>query len=451
MSKPNVITGLQRQPNVISSENPATTLHDTKESPRDDIIGGTSLLKTDKSKTKANSSTRKNRPSALTEYQMSESSIGDEHRHRSRPETRSRKSAHNGSEHSGRLTVEALKLHDLYERELDSESRPKRRSEHDDTVKTKEFVPRPMKRELRPRRRDPDFAKFVGAETSCAREPVTSDKNIRTAEDKDMDTTDDTHIIRPDGSLGDDPDISRERIRQRVIAKLEERKSNAIRKGRPRMLRDIEALAPSKEPHYNHSDRTSGLGELQGAAQPTLTPEYKADHERSRMSQPGNIPKVEKVVEDAIRRLILLDNERMKRDQLRPRNKKKEPSTPSHLTQSSRSEQQHPAKTTSSAETQQSSPISFTVPDDGRAVYISKPSIGPETSQSSLLIEYYEGGKTSLSGTGGPSVRVKVRPSSKSTKDLSDRLMDDEQPDYVKRIPLAVSNSNIKVSRDVGS
>jgi len=157
-------------------------------------------------------------------------------------------------------------------------------------------------------------------------------------------------------------------------------------------------------------------------------------------------------VEDAIRRLILPEIEHIKRDQPRTRKKKKEPSTPSHLTQTSRSEQQHPAKITSSVtETQKSSPVSFTIPDDGRPVYISNPNIGSETSPASLLIEYYEGGKTSKSGTGRPSVRVRVKPSSKSAKDLSVRLMDDDQPDYVKRIPLAVSNSNTKVSRGVGS
>ena len=181
LSKPNMITGPQRQASAIGSENPVTTLQNTKESPGDNIIGGISLLRTDKSKTKANSSTRKNRPSALTKYQLSEASISDGLRRRSRPDTRSGKSAHTGSEHSARLTVEALKLHDLYDRELSSGRRRERRSKHDRTVKTKEFVPRPMKRELRPRHPNPDFTKFDGVETSCAREAVTSDKNIETA------------------------------------------------------------------------------------------------------------------------------------------------------------------------------------------------------------------------------------------------------------------------------
>jgi len=450
MSKPNVIPGLQRQPSVISSESPVTTLSNPKESPGDNIVGGTSLLRTDKPKTKAHSSTRKNRPSALTEYQLSKASIGDEHRRRSRPETRSRISAHNGTEHSGRLTVEALKLHDLYERELSPGKRCKRQSEHDDIVKTEEFVPRPMKRELRPRHPNPNFTKFDGVETSCAREPVTSEMITETARNEDMNTIDDEHTIRSDGPFGD-RDTSRERIAQRVMAKLQESKSDAKREGRPRMLRDIEALA-SEESYYSQSATISGLSELQSPAQSTLTPECKAYPERSRMSGSGNNPRVIIAVEDAIRRLILPEIEHIKRDQPRTRNMKKEPSTPSHLTQTSRSEQQHPAKIISSVtETQQSSPVSFTIPDDGREVYISNPNIGSGTSPASLLIEYYEGGKTSKSGTGRPSVRVKVKPSSKSAKDLSVRLMDDEQPDYVKRIPLAVSNSNAKVSRGVGS
>jgi len=270
-------------------------------------------------------------------------------------------------------------------------------------------------------------------------------------QDEDMNTTDDTHTIRPDGYLGDDLDISRERIRQRVMAKLQESKSDAKTEGRPRMLRDIEALA-SKESYYSQSDRIPGLSELQSPAQSSLTPECKAYPERSRVSGSVNNPRVIMAVEDAIRRLILPEIEHIKRDQPRTRKKKKEPSTPSHLTQTSRSEQQHPAKITSSVtETQKSSPVSFTIPDDGRPVYISNPNIGSETSPASLLIEYYEGGKTSKSGTGRPSVRVRVKPSSKSAKDLSVRLMDDDQPDYVKRIPLAVSNSNTKVSRGVGS
>lgn len=95
---------------------------------------------------------------------------------------------------------------------------------------------------------------------------------------------------------------------------------------------------------------------------------------------------------------------------------------------------------------------SFSVPDDGGEVHIRKPR-GTIMSQASLLIEYYEGGKPSKSGQNTrPSVRVKVRPSSKSgMTNLNDavkitKMGRDDQPVLVKRIPLDGTDQNVQLS-----
>jgi len=95
---------------------------------------------------------------------------------------------------------------------------------------------------------------------------------------------------------------------------------------------------------------------------------------------------------------------------------------------------------------------SFSIPDDGGEVHIRRPK-GTNMSQASLLIEYYEGGKPSKSGHNTrPSVRVKVRPSSKSgMTNLNDavkitKMGRDDQPVLVKRIPLDGTDQNVQLS-----
>ena len=94
---------------------------------------------------------------------------------------------------------------------------------------------------------------------------------------------------------------------------------------------------------------------------------------------------------------------------------------------------------------------SFSVPDDGREIHISKPRGHSSMSQASLLIEYYEGGKSSKSGSGRPSVRVKVRPSSKSgMTNLHDslkitKMAGPDQPIFQKRIPLDGTDTDVQV------
>lgn len=97
---------------------------------------------------------------------------------------------------------------------------------------------------------------------------------------------------------------------------------------------------------------------------------------------------------------------------------------------------------------------SYSVPDDGNPVVIptrrrnrdrgddSKLSRGPQNSQTSLLIEYFEGGKGSGSLVSRPSVRVRVTPSSKKLKDQRDHQIQvsessgNQKPVFARRISL---------------
>lgn len=97
---------------------------------------------------------------------------------------------------------------------------------------------------------------------------------------------------------------------------------------------------------------------------------------------------------------------------------------------------------------------SFSIPDDGSPVTIpirrrhrgkddSKLSRSSHHSQTSLLIEYFEGGKGSGSLVSRPSVRVRVTPSSaRKNKDQRDRIQiseatGDRKPSYSRRISLS--------------
>ncbi|QIX00001.1 hypothetical protein AMS68_005518 [Peltaster fructicola] len=97
---------------------------------------------------------------------------------------------------------------------------------------------------------------------------------------------------------------------------------------------------------------------------------------------------------------------------------------------------------------------SYTIPEDGSPIIISTHkkesrigSHGRQKSQTSLLIEYFEGSKTGDKTKGRPSVRVKVTPSSR--KSSSNRANDavqitsigsDRKPSYTRRISLSSKN-----------
>jgi hypothetical protein len=87
----------------------------------------------------------------------------------------------------------------------------------------------------------------------------------------------------------------------------------------------------------------------------------------------------------------------------------------------------------------------YSLPSDGSPVTIptkkTHKGLGSNKSQTSLLIEYFEGGKGSHAESRRPSVRVKVTPSSKSSKSRSsnDHIQITERkgtrkPSYTKRI-----------------
>lgn len=90
----------------------------------------------------------------------------------------------------------------------------------------------------------------------------------------------------------------------------------------------------------------------------------------------------------------------------------------------------------------------YTLPEDGSPVTIATRRIKRDghglsnnKSQTSLLIEYFEGGKGSQAESRRPSVRVKVTPSSKSRSRTSDHIQITERkgtrkPSYTKRIQL---------------
>jgi len=75
-------------------------------------------------------------------------------------------------------------------------------------------------------------------------------------------------------------------------------------------------------------------------------------------------------------------------------------------------------------------------------------------SQTSLLIEYFEGGKSSQADSRHPSVRVKVTPSSKSrSRSTNEHIQITEtkgtrKPSYTKRINLSSKDKNIEVDGD---
>ena len=75
-------------------------------------------------------------------------------------------------------------------------------------------------------------------------------------------------------------------------------------------------------------------------------------------------------------------------------------------------------------------------------------------SQTSLLIEYYEGGKGSQTDSRRPSVRVKVTPSSKSrSRSMNEHIQITEtkgtrKPSYTKRINLSSKDKNVEVEGD---
>lgn len=123
--------------------------------------------------------------------------------------------------------------------------------------------------------------------------------------------------------------------------------------------------------------------------------------------------------------------------------------------------------------TDQSDQTSYSIPEDGSPVTIptnrrradgaDRISRESHPSQTSLLIEYFEGGKESQMETRRPSVRVKVTPSGKSkgrsgnngghiqiTKSRSGGKEDKEggrKPSYTKRIHLSSSGGNTKNAR----
>jgi hypothetical protein len=89
----------------------------------------------------------------------------------------------------------------------------------------------------------------------------------------------------------------------------------------------------------------------------------------------------------------------------------------------------------------------FTLPEDGSPVTVAtlrkKPGHLSSKSQTSLLIEYFEGGKDGKTDSRRPSVRVKVTPSSKGKgRSANDHIQITEQkgtrkPSYTQRIPLS--------------
>ena len=109
---------------------------------------------------------------------------------------------------------------------------------------------------------------------------------------------------------------------------------------------------------------------------------------------------------------------------------------------------------------------SYSVPDDGNPVLIptrrrnrdrgdeSKLSRGPHNSQTSLLIEYFEGGKGSGSIVSRPSVRVRVTPSTKKLKDQRDHQIQvsessgNQKPVFTRRISLGAPNKSLKQEDD---
>ncbi|KFY07777.1 hypothetical protein V491_08498, partial [Pseudogymnoascus sp. VKM F-3775] len=123
--------------------------------------------------------------------------------------------------------------------------------------------------------------------------------------------------------------------------------------------------------------------------------------------------------------------------------------------------------------TDQSDQTSYSIPEDGSPVTIpthrrraegaDRISRESHPSQTSLLIEYFEGGKESQVETRRPSVRVKVTPSGKSkgrsgnngghiqiTKSRSGGKEEKEggrKPSYTKRIHLSSSGGNTKNTR----
>lgn len=104
---------------------------------------------------------------------------------------------------------------------------------------------------------------------------------------------------------------------------------------------------------------------------------------------------------------------------------------------------------------------SYSVPDDGSPVTIptrrrnrdrgddSNLSHASQHSQTSLLIEYFEGGKGSGSLVSRPSVRVRVTPSSKKLKDQQDTVQitesnGNQRPVYARRISLGSPSNPYK-------
>jgi hypothetical protein len=109
---------------------------------------------------------------------------------------------------------------------------------------------------------------------------------------------------------------------------------------------------------------------------------------------------------------------------------------------------------------------SHTVPEDGSPVTITTRRVrhdrdteGPprkgHPSQTSLLIEYFEGGKGSQADTRRPSVRVKVTPSSKSrSRSMNEHIQINEshsrKPSHTKRINLASLERKDEKGLDIG-
>jgi hypothetical protein len=86
---------------------------------------------------------------------------------------------------------------------------------------------------------------------------------------------------------------------------------------------------------------------------------------------------------------------------------------------------------------------SVSIPEDGTPVTISTKKVkgNKEQSQTSLLIEYFEGGKSSDNLAARPSVRVRVTPSSRKSKGAKSHIQVSEssknrQPTYTRRISL---------------
>lgn len=86
---------------------------------------------------------------------------------------------------------------------------------------------------------------------------------------------------------------------------------------------------------------------------------------------------------------------------------------------------------------------SYSIPEDGTPITITTKNLkgSKDQSQTSLLIEYFEGGKTGDSLGSRPSVRVRVTPSSRKSKGARDHIQISEssknrRPTYTRRISL---------------